>query len=245
MRSFFFIHFLYIFYTFLGAIPKHLRQLLSDQALPGGRLPWCNSSMIDDFYFNEIITNEKGETTRRSKGRKPRKKINVNARNRLNSISSSMNRESRRQSPRRPPPPPRPQKNNGGPSPRSSSINIKNYKLKTFGGVEEETGYSVNRESRYSGMQGTSNAVNMTQFVEASGAHLSGADVAGAARWTSQLRSPVISRPGSRVVKKNKKSCQEEHAWIISQFGTMQCSGCGVYENLSESQSVFGSSRNE
>ena len=52
-----------------STIPHRLRRTLSDCnpdiTCGGGRLPWCNSSMIEEFYFNELVTNGKGEVDRR------------------------------------------------------------------------------------------------------------------------------------------------------------------------------------
>ena len=99
-------------------------------------------------------------------------------------------------------------------------------------------------------MRGTSKVVNMTEFVAASGlgGNYSGADVAQAARWTSQLRSNGGSgggfgegRPGSPRVQtkpKLKPLCQN-HDFVISRLGHMNCCRCGFQDTMEQSQSVF------
>jgi hypothetical protein len=211
-----------------SAISKRVRRALVDcmssymedgGGIMIGRLPWCNSSMIDDFYFNEMTTNpQTGKKERRNvlqrfaAGRNGEKKKRTRG-----GVSSRMRRKPLHQ----PSPPPRPPALNsprtrnlsgltnsrtsgkitpkmgssaGGSALTLGGLNIKKHKKMTFGGHDEDTTYSLNRKTEYLDMTGTSKRINVTDFVAASGlgGNYAGADVAGVVRWTSTLRGDSI-----------------------------------------------------
>ena len=96
-----------------------------------------------------------------------------------------------------PAPPPKPPK---PPPLRSKSKTVKHCSPRTIKTIarsnsalraDTTTPYSVNRDSGFLDMAGTYSDSNVADFVASSG--LSGADVAGAARWASGLRSSIDS----------------------------------------------------
>ena len=228
----------------------HLPDPSYEENVKHRRLPWCNSSMVADFYFNETTTNVKtGQKEQRNHNRTNNTNNTNNTRSRKNSTSLGKSNKSRsgshgswggfsnnstnkiRPPLHQPSPPPRPpqptarasNKLNASShtprtprtprSPRSprtpkasihtstsnGGLNNKKTKKPTFGNQAEDTAYSLNRSSQYMDMVGTSRRVNMTDFVAAQATFGAGADVAGAARWTSTLRSGGGGGSGSHL----------------------------------------------
>ena len=190
-------------------LAKRLRQRLmqyatDDFSASDGRLPWCNSNTLKDFFFTEKPGAEDVNAEKRRQGGQSCNNLSKKRGN-SNRLSSSL--KSGPKIGATPSPPSLKLRINSKRSPRppkTKKTTEANRQSSPRHGISSVHGsYEVTRNSKYEGMNGTSKQVNLTKFVKDSMfLKSSGTDVASSARWTSSLRSSTSKTSSSNLSKK-------------------------------------------
>jgi hypothetical protein len=200
---------------------KRLRQrlvqnMLDDFDTMDGRLPWCNSNCVDDFYFVASESQDAEDRERYRQKQKKKKQLLMVKKNKKKKEKENDMKKHAASSPvrtgrRAVPPPPssrmRPRSTGKSPRRRPTPPNKNRANMQSprhAASVTSDLGpYELTRESKFEGMEGTEMRVNLTNFVhDAMFLKASGTDVASSARWTSSLRgSPrqrTVALPSNR-----------------------------------------------